>query len=154
MVHNESQFKVEFRKALELSYGEKVKVWPTNDMFRAGVPDFNATYDGKYYSIEAKFAKALPSRMSSQVLEHSVSLLQVSHLQAMNNTGSFGFVLVGCPDVAVFAPIERLITSASGYNITKEALIDLDKKGLSFVRGRKGWRVDQFFEIVRKFYGR
>lgn len=150
MAINESEFKSEFRKALEKTYGSLAEIWTSNDMFRAGIPDFNATWSGQYFSIEAKFVSRLPARDLSMVLKHKISPLQYRHLKRMKETGCHGIVLVGLPDIAVAIPIQSLISMKSDTEIVTNVQLHYLKKlkedGLGFVKTRGQWNVSGFFE--------
>ncbi len=150
MATNESEFKTEFRKALLQTYGALAEIWTSNDMFRAGLPDFNATWKGRYFSIEAKFVKKPPAKDVSLVLKHELSALQYQHLKRMHETGSVGVVLVGFPDIAVAIPIQSIIPENPGAgivtNIQLHYLKKLNESGFGFVKLRGKWQVDGFFE--------
>ena len=150
MATNESEFKLEFRKSLEQEYGALAQVWTSNDMFRAGIPDFNATWNSKYFSIEAKFVRKLPVRDLSLVLKHELSPLQYNHLKRINDTGCHGVVLVGLPDIAIAIPIQSLLPVKTGSDIVTNIQLHFLKKlkedGLGFVRSGGRWQVRGFFE--------
>lgn len=149
MAKNESEFKTEFRKALEKHYGSSAEVWTSNDMFRAGIPDFNATWSGQYFSIEAKFVSKLPVRDLSWVLKHELSSLQYRHLKRIRDTGCHGVVLVGLTDIAVAIPIQSLIPEKDSEIVTNIQLYYLKKlrdDGFGFAKSKGHWNVSGFFE--------
>lgn len=150
MAINEAEFKTEFRKDLEKCYGADAEVWTSNDMFRSGIPDFNATWRSKYFSIEAKFVTKLPIRDLSLVLKHEISPLQYKHLKRMRDTGCVGVVLVGLPDIAVAIPIQSLVPTKKDTdivtNIQLHYLRKLREDGFGFVRSKGHWNVAGFFE--------
>ena len=150
MATNESEFKTEFRRDLEREYGHSAQVWTSNDMFRAGIPDFNATWKSRYLSIEAKFVSKLPVRDLSLVLKHELSPLQYTHLKRIHDTGCHGVVLVGLPDIAVAIPIQSLLPINPQLeivtNIQLHFLKKLKEDGFGFVKVRGRWQVQGFFE--------
>lgn len=150
MATNESEFKSEFRKALEKHYGHEAEVWTSNDMFRSGLPDFNATWRSKYFSVEAKFVKKLPARDLSLVLKHELSAGQYQHLKRVYQTGCCGVVLVGLPDIAVAIPVQSLEPLKKDTqivtNIQLHYLKKLRESGLGFVKIGGQWQVSGFFE--------
>ena len=150
MATNESEFKTEFRDALEKHYGHKAEVWTSNDMFRAGIPDFNATWNSKYFSIEAKFVKKLPARDLSFVLKHELSAGQYSHLKRMYETGCYGTVLIGLTDIAVAIPIQSLVPCKNNTEIVTNVQLHYLKKfkedGFGFIKHNGRWQVAGFFE--------
>lgn len=152
MAMNEAGFKREFRKALELTYaGTKVAMWTNNDMFRVGLPDFSAVYDGTFYAIEAKYVKAPPARETSKVLSHELTEGQRSFLSKVDMAGGIGVVLLGFEDVAVAAPYalwkDQLLCSG---NITLASVRLLKDKELSFPKLKGKWNVDTFFLRVKE----
>ena len=152
MANNESSFKSEFRKALEVQYGALAEIWTSNDMFRCGIPDFNATWEGKYFSVEAKFVTKLPTKGCSKVLKHEVSALQYRHLKRMYTTGCFGIVLIGMSDIAVAVPVLDMTPNSlepgSAANISLQNLHDMRDSGLGFIKSKGHWQVKGFFEKI------
>lgn len=150
MATNESDFKVEFRKALQKHYGHTTEVWTSNDMFRSGLPDFHATWNAKYFGIEAKYVTKLPARDLSLVLKHEISAGQYNHLKRIHETGCHGVILVGLPDIAVAIPIQSLVStktdSAIVTNIQLHYLKKFKEDGFGFVKVRGEWQVGGFFE--------
>lgn len=150
MAANESEFKSEFRRDLERTYGASAEVWTSNDMFRAGIPDFNATWKARYFSIEAKYVTKLPAKDLSLVLKHRLSPLQYNHLKRMHDTGCHGVVLIGLPDIAVAIPIQSLAPAKNDGSIVTNIQLHYLKKfkedGFGFVKVRGRWVVDGFFE--------
>jgi hypothetical protein len=141
----ESKFKSEFRKDLEECY-PLAKIWTSNDMFRSGVPDLNATWNRNYYSIEAKFVKKVPTRDTSKVLKQEISPLQYDHLKGIEDTGCIGVVLVGLADIAVAVPVRFLIEQKFTNNFPLGFLKWVRDKGFGFSKIKGHWQVQDFFQ--------
>ena len=146
MATNESDFKREFKKALSRCYGERATIWTNNDMFRCGLPDFSAVYEGKFYAVEAKFVKAPPVRDSSKVLAHELTPIQAEFLYKVQKSGGHSIVLIGFPDIAVAVPFSKwgMIDNIPDTNITLQQVKFL-RSTTGFTRQSSGWVVTDFF---------
>jgi penicillin-binding protein-related factor A (putative recombinase) len=107
-------------------------------MFRAGVADFNISFRGYYYAIEAKFIKTAPARDDSLVLKHPLSELQYKHLSEINFTGNIGLVLVGLPDIAVAVPLNLFHNG----NIKLKQLKQLSQSSLGCAKIKGRWQIE------------
>jgi penicillin-binding protein-related factor A (putative recombinase) len=116
-------------------------------MFRVGLPDFSAHWNGIFFAIEAKFVKSLPARSSSKVLRHELQPAQGLFLQQIQNTGGMGIVLIGLEDVAVAIPFSEwtCINRVPNTNITLEE-VKLISSTLRFPLIAGKWVVEKFFE--------
>ena len=147
MATNESGFKKEFRDALEKSYGHALTLWTNNDMFRCGLPDFSALYEGKFFAIEAKFVKEAPARDASKVLSHELTATQAAFLNRVETSEGYGVILIGFSDIAVAVPFSQwgALDHDPNTNITLERVKFLSGKNLSFPKKNGIWDVSGFF---------
>ena len=152
MATNESEFKKEFRDALEFSHGPTVHLWTNNDMFRSGLPDFSALHSGDYFAIEAKYVKSVPARPTSKVLSHELTATQASFLQRAQDTGGYGVVLIGFADIAVAVPFWEwsFREKTAETNITLERVRVIGSQNLRFMKQGKHWDVKDFFKRIKE----
>lgn len=162
MPHNESEFKAEFREDLQKAYAGDVKVWTVNDMFRSGLPDFNAVWEprsrhttyGVFVPIEAKFVKKLPARGSSLLPGVDLTGVQAKFLISMQYLSIPSLVLLGFENIAIACPfqlwprVESAGAQVPASNVTLNFVMELKEKGFSFEKHRDGWQVKRFFQIV------
>jgi hypothetical protein len=152
MATSESDFKREFREALNHAYGSSAVIWTNNDMFRAGLPDFSAHYNSRFYAIEAKYVKEPPVRATSKVLGHELSAIQAEFLQNIQRTGGCGVVLIGFSDIAVAVPFSEWAVTHGipDTNITLERVRLLGRRPLGFPKVKGKWNVTGFFDLVQE----
>lgn len=139
MATKETEFSTQLRGDMEKIYGQSAKVWPTNDMFQVGVPDFNVAWQGNYFSIEAKFVAELPKRESSKVLSHEVSAKQAYHLERIVRAGCYGAVVIGLRDVMV-------VTTIVKNNYTLKEILAMKR----FERKNGMWQVAGILEYIKE----
>ena len=116
-------------------------------MFRSGLPDFSAHYQGHFFAIEAKFVKAPPTRATSKVLGHELLLRSAEFLGRIHKTGGYGIVLIGFSDVAVAVPFHEwlCVDQVPDTNITLERVRLLGHDNLGFPKKNGRWEVGNFF---------
>lgn len=154
MAHNESSFKGEFKKDLKKTYADRLEIWSHLDAARSGLPDMAASFEGGFYPIEAKFAKAIPKRGTSQVLDHPLTTIQGEFLAGVYRTGNYPMILVGFPDVAVAVPYSLWPRSKENPrylapNILLDDILKIRGMGYGFQKLAGTWQVSNFFEQVR-----
>jgi hypothetical protein len=138
MATNESEFKTDFRNDLADHFKEKVLVWTNNDMYRVGLPDFSASYDGHLWAVEAKFIKNLPARGTSKTLDHEATATQLQFLRDVRKTGNFAAILIGLSNVAVV-----MLDLKANYTL------DEVRAAPRILRAHGAWQVKEFFNIIQ-----
>lgn len=139
MAVSESDFKAGFKKDLITEYPHAL-VWTNSDMFRAGLPDASATWNGHFFAMEMKFVSKLPKRKESKCLKHEVSGAQLDFLNKIRLTGHYSCVLVGMSDVAAL-----MLDLKSNYTLDELMIAPRIER----VKGK--WNCDHFFDRVRGY---
>jgi hypothetical protein len=132
-VKSEEDFRIKFQGALK----PYCKTWYMSSMTRAGIPDIHVLFDGRAGWFELKFARELPKRDSSNVLDHKFLRQQVEFMKSAveHGTSALGVIAYGDNKVALLAPpsIEKNGGVTRGVLLSHRPLILDENFGVNFL---------------------
>jgi len=143
---NETGFKQNFRDSIEKHTDGFI--WTVNDMFSVGNPDLMISQKGRFFGVEAKYAKKLPARDGSLLSSAApLSVKQRLFLARIHNTGNYGLILMGFEgDIFIAIPIYAWPMGESHIRVNQA--LQLKQEGFYFELSK----MERFFETIRVKY--
>lgn len=127
---NENEFNAYLAKEFRKIRNEgKLGVKKLSERFEAGASDFLLVKEGKTILLECKFIKDLPTRPSTQVLQHQFTGPQLKFMDDLALGGALGYGLVAIQSMKAMMVIPRECISTGNWSLS-------DFNALSYEFGR------------------